>query len=106
MGQRKRLELELALAANATVLLLDEPFAGLDPAAAAGLAEQVTRLAHSGVAVMVAEHHIQQALTIGRRACILVEGKIAAEGGAQELTAGGAFDRAFFGAARLDAVGS
>lgn len=101
-GERRRMELARLMALEPRVALLDEPFAGLDPAAASGLAEQVTRLAHSGVGVLVAEHHVQQALTIGRRACILVEGRVVAQGSAQELIDGGAFDRAFFGATSPD----
>jgi lipopolysaccharide export system ATP-binding protein len=79
-GERRRLELARVIAIQPRVVLLDEPFAGLDRGAVELLSEKIVELSGAGVAVLMAEHRVQQALTIARRACILSAGQIARVG--------------------------
>ena len=79
-GERRRLELARALVAKPKVLICDEPFAGIDPAGAERLAELLRRQAADGAAVMLADHHVEEALRVCTRAVLLVDGKLEASG--------------------------
>jgi len=79
-GERRRLELARALVARPKVLVCDEPFAGIDPAGAERLAELLRRQAAEGAAVMLADHHVEEALRVCSRAVLLVDGKLEASG--------------------------
>jgi lipopolysaccharide export system ATP-binding protein len=76
-GERRRLELVRALTTRPKVLVCDEPFAGVDPKGAAHLGELLVKLAASGVAVLVADHHVEEALRICTRATLLLDGAVA-----------------------------
>ncbi len=76
-GERRRLELGRALLAAPTVLVCDEPFAGLDPAACATIGALLREAAARGCAVVLADHHVAQALAVCDRALLLVDGQVA-----------------------------
>jgi lipopolysaccharide export system ATP-binding protein len=76
-GERRRLELARALCGSPRVLLCDEPFAAVDPAGAAKVSQALSRLAASGAAVLIADHHVAEALRLCHRAALLLDGQIA-----------------------------
>lgn len=76
-GERRRLELVRALSARPRVLLCDEPFAAIDPIGAAAVAAELRALAEAGGAVVIADHHVAEALGLCHQAALLLEGEIA-----------------------------
>jgi lipopolysaccharide export system ATP-binding protein len=76
-GERRRLEVARALTGAPSVLICDEPFAGVDPKGAAQLGELLAEQAKSGVAVLLADHHVEEALRVCTRALLLVDGAVA-----------------------------
>ncbi len=78
-GERRRLELARALTRPPKVLVCDEPFAGVDPRAASRLGDMLKELAASGVAVLLADHHVEEALRVCTRALLLLDGQVAVE---------------------------
>jgi len=79
-GERRRLEIARALVTRPRLLLLDEPFAAVDPHTVEELQEEVRRLAGAGIAILVTDHNVQQTLRICDRAYILHEGRNLREG--------------------------
>jgi lipopolysaccharide export system ATP-binding protein len=77
-GERRRLEFARAITRKPRVLICDEPFAGVDPAGAAHLGDLLRELAQAGVTVLLADHHVAEALRICTRALLLLDGTIAA----------------------------
>ena len=84
-GERRRLEIARAMACKPRLLLLDEPFAAVDPHTVEELQGEVRRLAKSGIAILVTDHNVQQTLRICDRAYILHEGRNLAEGAPKDL---------------------
>lgn len=76
-GERRRLELARALAHPPKLLVCDEPFAGVDPAGASRLGRLLRGLAEAGAAVVLADHHVEEALGICTRALLLLDGAVA-----------------------------
>src|SRR5579883_1558635 len=76
-GERRRLELARALVRAPRVLICDEPFAGVDPAAAERLGQLLSELARAGAAILLADHHVSEALRICTRAVLLLDGAVA-----------------------------
>ncbi len=79
-GERRRLELARALVAKPSVLVCDEPFAGIDPAGAERLGVLLRQCAEAGTAVVLADHHVAEALRVCHRAVLLVDGRVEASG--------------------------
>ena len=79
-GERRRLEIARALITKPRLMLLDEPFAAVDPHTVEELQDEVRRLAHEGIAMLVTDHNVQQTLRICDRAYIIHEGKNLREG--------------------------
>ena len=79
-GERRRLELGRALVARPEVLVCDEPFAGIDPAGAERIGDLLRTEAARGAAVVLADHHVAEALRICDRAALLVDGRIEVTG--------------------------
>jgi lipopolysaccharide export system ATP-binding protein len=77
-GERRRLELGRALTTSPTVLVCDEPFAGVDPKGAGHLGELLKALADGGATVLLADHHVEEALRVCTRALLLLDGAVAA----------------------------
>jgi len=84
-GERRRLEITRALVTNPSLILLDEPFAGVDPIAVADVQDIVQKLSRRGIGVLLTDHNVRETLSITNRACIIHEGKICARGTAPEL---------------------
>jgi len=84
-GERRKLEIARALVTNPKLILLDEPFSGVDPIAVEDLQREIARLAHTGIACLVTDHNVQQTLRVCDRAYIIDEGRKFAEGPPKEL---------------------
>ncbi len=79
-GERRRLEITRALATNPSFLLLDEPFAGIDPIAVADIQEIIQSLKRKNIGILVTDHNVQETLSITDRAYIINEGVILESG--------------------------
>ena len=84
-GERRRTEIARALASNPKFILLDEPFAGIDPIASEDIMKIVARLKDRGIGVLITDHNVHETLSIVDRAYILIEGKIFRSGSAIDL---------------------
>jgi len=79
-GERRRLEIARCLAMDPKIVLLDEPFAGIDPIAVRDLQELIARLSAQGLGVLITDHNVRETLSICDRAYILVSGKVLEHG--------------------------
>lgn len=84
-GERRRTEIARALAINPKFILLDEPFAGIDPIAVEDIQEIVTKLKTKNIGVLVTDHNVHETLSITDRAYLLYEGEILKSGTANDL---------------------
>ena len=84
-GEKRRLEIARALATEPRLLLLDEPFAGVDPITVEEIQQILAALARSGIAILITEHNVIATLRITDRAYILAEGRVIAEGDSQTI---------------------
>ena len=84
-GERRRLEITRALVTEPKFLLLDEPFAGVDPIAVNDIQTIVAGLRHRGIGVLITDHNVEQTLDIVDRAYIMFEGKVQVAGSVREL---------------------
>jgi lipopolysaccharide export system ATP-binding protein len=84
-GERRRLELARAITRTPRVLVCDEPFAGVDPAGAERLGLLLSELAREGTSVLLADHHVAEALRVCTRALLLLDGVVAASAPAGEF---------------------
>ena len=86
-GERRRTEIARALATEPRFILLDEPFAGVDPIAVEDIQSIVSKLKQRNIGVLITDHNVQETLSITDRAYLLFEGKILKQGTAEELAA-------------------
>ncbi len=84
-GERRRTEIARALAVNPKFILLDEPFAGIDPIAVEDIQMIVAKLQYKNIGILITDHNVQETLSITDRAYLLFEGKILKSGTAEEL---------------------
>ncbi|PWE00991.1 LPS export ABC transporter ATP-binding protein [Marinilabilia rubra] len=84
-GERRRTEIARALAINPSFILLDEPFAGVDPIAVRDIQEIVARLKFKNIGILITDHNVHETLSITDRAYLLFEGNILKAGTAEEL---------------------
>lgn len=84
-GERRKLEIARALVTEPSLILMDEPFSGVDPIAVEDLQTEIRRLADTGIAFLITDHNVQQTLRVCDRAYILDSGKVFAEGSPKEL---------------------
>jgi len=84
-GERRRVEIARALVSEPKFMLLDEPFAGIDPIAVADLQSVVSQLKDQGLGVLITDHNVRETLNITDRAYILFEGRIEMEGTPDEI---------------------
>ncbi len=96
-GERRRTEIARALASNPAFILLDEPFAGVDPIAVEDIQRIVDQLRHKGIGVLITDHNVQETLHITDRAYLLFEGKILKEGSSEDLAADDTVRRVYLG---------
>jgi len=86
-GERRRTEIARALAANPSFILLDEPFAGVDPIAVEEIQTIVSKLKHKNIGILITDHNVQETLSITDRAYLLTDGKIMLAGTPEEIAA-------------------
>ncbi|WP_075590431.1 LPS export ABC transporter ATP-binding protein [Labilibacter marinus] len=84
-GERRRCEIARALAINPKFILLDEPFAGVDPIAVQDIQEIVAKLKYKNIGILITDHNVHETLSITDRAYLLFEGNILKAGTAEEL---------------------
>ncbi len=84
-GERRRTEIARALATDPSFILLDEPFAGVDPIAVEDIMNIVANLKNRGIGVLITDHNVHETLSIVDKAYILINGLIFKQGGAEEL---------------------
>jgi len=96
-GERRRCEIARALAANPSFVLLDEPFAGIDPLSIADIRDLVRDLKTRGIGVLITDHNVRETLEIVDRACIIYDGKVLFAGSPQELVSNADVRRLYLG---------
>ena len=84
-GERRRVEISRALATSPIFVLLDEPFAGIDPIAVADIQSIVSQLKNRGIGVLITDHNVRETLSITDRAYIINEGKIISSGSPHQI---------------------
>ena len=96
-GERRRTEIARALAVNPKFILLDEPFAGVDPIAVEDIQAIVKKLIDKNIGILITDHNVHETLNITNRAYLLFEGKILKAGTAEELAADEQVRRVYLG---------
>ncbi|GAB3180072.1 LPS export ABC transporter ATP-binding protein [Telluribacter humicola] len=96
-GERRRTEIARALAVDPKFILLDEPFAGVDPIAVEDIQSIVAKLKHRNIGILITDHNVNETLSITDRAYLLFEGKILKQGSAEELAADEQVRRVYLG---------
>ena len=96
-GERRRTEIARALAVDPKFILLDEPFAGVDPIAVEDIQSVVARLKYRNIGILITDHNVNETLSICDRAYLLIGGKIFIHGTAEELAANEQVRRLYLG---------
>ncbi|WP_291360990.1 LPS export ABC transporter ATP-binding protein, partial [Acinetobacter sp. UBA3025] len=96
-GERRRAEIARALAADPKFMLLDEPFAGVDPISVGDIKDIITTLKDRGIGVLITDHNVRETLAICEHAYIVSEGSVIAEGTAQEILANETVRKVYLG---------
>ena len=96
-GERRRAEIARALAANPSIVLLDEPFAGIDPLSISDIRDLVKDLKTRGIGVLITDHNVRETLEIVDRACIIYDGNVLFAGNPAELVANADVRRLYLG---------
>ena len=86
-GERRRCEIARALAADPSIILLDEPFAGIDPISIADIRDLICQLKKRGIGVLITDHNVRETLDIVDRACIIYDGRVLFAGAPADLVA-------------------
>ncbi|MGV6861535.1 MAG: LPS export ABC transporter ATP-binding protein [Putridiphycobacter sp.] len=97
-GERRRTEIARALATDPKFILLDEPFAGVDPIAVEDIQNIVSKLKEKNIGVLITDHNVQETLAITDRTYLLFEGNILRQGTAEELAADEMVRKVYLGA--------
>ena len=84
-GERRKLEIARALVRNPAVLMLDEPFAGVDPLSVNEIQDIVRRLAAKGLGIIITDHNVRETLSVVKRAYLVYDGRLLREGTSDEL---------------------
>jgi lipopolysaccharide export system ATP-binding protein len=96
-GERRRLEIARALASNPQFILLDEPFAGVDPISVNDIKDEIIDLAKRGIGVLITDHNVKETLDICDRAYIVHQGHIIAEGQPAEILSNKIVQKVYLG---------
>ncbi len=96
-GERRRCEIARALATDPSIMLLDEPFAGIDPLSISDIRDLVKDLAARGIGVLITDHNVRETLDIVDRACIIYDGQVLFQGTPQALVADQEVRRLYLG---------
>ncbi len=96
-GERRRVEIARALATRPNYMLLDEPFAGIDPIAVGDIQALVRHLTHRGIGVLITDHNVRETLGLVDRAYIVHSGEILMEGGPDEIVSNPDVRRLYLG---------
>ncbi|MBJ7533998.1 LPS export ABC transporter ATP-binding protein [Rhodomicrobium vannielii ATCC 17100] len=96
-GERRRCEIARALASNPSYVLLDEPFAGIDPIAIGDIRQLVTHLTDRGIGVLITDHNVRETLDLIDRAYIIYDGRVLTEGTPAEVVANEDVRRVYLG---------
>lgn len=96
-GERRRTEIARALAVDPKFILLDEPFAGVDPIAVEDIQTVVARLKYKNIGILITDHNVNETLSICDRAYLLIEGKIYKHGTAEQLAENEEVKRLYLG---------
>jgi len=96
-GERRRCEIARALAADPSIMLLDEPFAGIDPISISDIRELVRELKQRDIGVLITDHNVRETLDIVDRACIIYDGQVLFAGTPQALVADHEVRRLYLG---------
>ena len=96
-GERRRTEIARALAVDPKFVLLDEPFAGVDPIAVEEIQMIVARLKNKNIGILITDHNVNETLSITDRAYLMFEGKLLLAGSAEELAADEQVRRVYLG---------
>ncbi|MDQ8756850.1 LPS export ABC transporter ATP-binding protein [Sphingosinicella sp. LHD-64] len=86
-GERRRCEIARALAANPSIMLLDEPFAGIDPISISDIRDLIVELKKRNIGVLITDHNVRETLEIVDRACIIYGGQVLFAGSPEDLVA-------------------
>ena len=84
-GERRKLEIARALVTNPTMILLDEPFSGVDPIAVEELQHEIRGLKDRGISILLTDHNVRETLAVTDRSYIIDNGKVLREGTAKSL---------------------
>jgi len=96
-GERRRAEIARALAADPSIMLLDEPFAGIDPISISDIRELIMQLKTRGIGVLITDHNVRETLDIVDRAYIIYDGRVLFTGSPEELVADANVRRLYLG---------
>jgi len=96
-GERRRCEIARALSADPSIMLLDEPFAGIDPISIADIREMVCELKKRDIGVLITDHNVRETLDIVDRACIIYDGQVLFQGTPEALVADSEVRRLYLG---------
>ena len=96
-GERRRLEIARSLVSNPKIILLDEPFAAIDPVTVASIQEIIRTLAAEGIAILITDHSVQDTLEITKRSYVIQAGKVLCHGTPEEVLANPEARKVYFG---------
>ena len=96
-GERRKLEIARAMITNPSLILLDEPFSGVDPIAVEELQGEIRRLVASGVSILITDHNVERTLEVADKAYIIDHGKVIAEGSPAEIVKNELVRRSYLG---------
>jgi lipopolysaccharide export system ATP-binding protein len=96
-GERRRCEIARALASGPSFMLLDEPFAGIDPIAVGDIQELVRHLTQRGIGVLITDHNVRETLSLIHRAYIIYDGQVLTQGNPEEIIANEDVRRVYLG---------
>jgi lipopolysaccharide export system ATP-binding protein len=96
-GERRRVEIARALAAEPQFVLLDEPFAGVDPISVSDIKDIITHLKNRGIGVLITDHNVRETLDICEKAYIVSTGQVIAEGTAEDILANETVRKVYLG---------